>query len=67
MQYPFARLTRSELYQKIEDYAAEFGLGDRLDLLKKGALVAQNPALAENIEELSPDEKHHLRMEQTNK
>lgn len=51
----------------VEAYANQFGLNDILPLLKKGALVAQNPRNFENIEELDEDERQALREEVTHR
>jgi hypothetical protein len=51
----------------VEDFAAEHDLHDIIGDLKKGALVAQNPAGFNEMEELSPEEKDALRFEVTNK
>ena len=51
----------------VEDFAAEHDLHDILPELKKGAIVAQNPAGFEDMEEISPQEKDVLRFEVTHK
>lgn len=50
----------------VEHFATEAGLQDRVHVLKKGALVAQDPANYENLD-LDEDEKAALRMEVTRK
>lgn len=50
----------------VEVFAQQKGLTEHLPLLRKGALVAQNPDDFENIggaEELTPEEKECLRVE----
>jgi len=42
-------------------------MGDVLDLLKKGALVAQDPSAFESIEELDEDDRVTLRREITHR
>lgn len=51
----------------VEEFAAEHEMNDILPDLKKGALVAQNPAGFDELEELEPDEKEALRKEVLNK
>lgn len=51
----------------VEAFAQENGLIDIIDLLKKGALVAQDPARADEIETLDYEEREALRMERTHK
>lgn len=50
----------------VEHFATEHGLQEHTALLKKGALVAQDPANYENLD-LSEDEKNALRIEVTRK
>jgi hypothetical protein len=47
----------------VEDFAAEHDLHDIVPDLKKGALVAQNPADFDKLEEFSPEQKEALRFE----
>jgi len=47
----------------VEEFAQEFGLMDIVPLLKKGALVAQNPGEFENVEGLDDEEKEVIRDE----
>lgn len=49
--------------QDVEEFAREKGLTDITDLLKKGALVAQNPARAQEIEGLTAREREVLEFE----
>lgn len=60
---PLAHLSKSQLLSQVEAFAAEKGLESDVDLLKRGALVAQNPADFENIDELSREEKDALQHE----
>lgn len=50
----------------VEAFANQWGLQEHTALLKKGALVAQDPANYENLD-LSEDEKNALRIEVTRK
>jgi hypothetical protein len=47
----------------VEDYASKNGLTEALPLLRKGALVAQNPAGFESIPELDEEDRTRLRDE----
>lgn len=49
--------------KNVEDFAREFGLESDIPILKKGALVAQNPPAFEQIEELDTAERDALRNE----
>jgi hypothetical protein len=53
--------------QDVDNYARENNLEDIVDLLRKGALVAQSPEMLESIPELNEEERGHLRREVTNK
>lgn len=55
-QNPLAGLSKNELFRNVENYAQKHDLGNILDLLKKGALVAQNPDHPETIGELGPED-----------
>lgn len=55
------------MFADVESYANENGLSDEIELLKKGALVAQRPLDFETIPELDDVEKDYLRKEITNK
>ncbi|KAJ2902393.1 sugar transporter [Zalerion maritima] len=63
---PLKEIPREELFNQITQFQVEKGLpADLLDLLKKGALVAQNPASFESMDELEEGEKQALREEVT--
>jgi len=47
----------------VEVFCNEKGLTERVDLIKRGALVAQNPTGYEHIETLSEPEREALRFE----
>jgi hypothetical protein len=65
---PLKGIPKAQLLENVTRWHAEKGLGsDVLPLLKKGALVAQNPAQFEDIAELSEDEKESLRREITHR
>jgi hypothetical protein len=60
---PLADVPKDLLMKDVEDFAAEHGLDDIIPDLKKGALVAQDPARYDELEELDHDEKAALRLE----
>ncbi|KAL2126880.1 hypothetical protein VTI74DRAFT_11689 [Chaetomium olivicolor] len=63
---PLEGIPRAELMSRVESFAQEKGLTEHLPLLRKGALVAQDPAAYEDIsgpEALTDDEKAALRKE----
>lgn len=63
---PLADIPRESLLADVERFAAEKGLNEHVNLLKKGALVAQDPGNYENMD-LEEDEKEALRIEVTRK
>lgn len=52
---------------QVEHFANQHGLNSEVELLKKGALVAQDPAGYQSLPELSEDEKHAFYTEVTKK
>lgn len=62
---PLSGLTKAELMADVENFARKNGMQEELDLLKKEALIAQNPADFENIAELNDEDREHLRIEVT--
>jgi hypothetical protein len=51
----------------VEEFANDKGLTDLIPVLKKGALVAQNPTRFEEIEILTEDDRAALRKEKAHK
>lgn len=64
---PLTGIPRAQLLSDVEEFAEEKDMTDISDLLKKGALVAQDPASFEAVHELDEDEKIALRREITHK
>ncbi|OJJ51536.1 hypothetical protein ASPZODRAFT_163358 [Penicilliopsis zonata CBS 506.65] len=60
---PLAELSRTQLLYEVESFAAEFQLGEILPQLRKGALVAQDPASFESVPGLTEDEAVAIRNE----
>ena len=64
---PLADLPRSRLMADVEAFTKEKQLEEHLQLFKRGALVAQNPASFSELEELDNDEKDAIADEMANK
>ncbi|KAH0535943.1 hypothetical protein FGG08_007163 [Glutinoglossum americanum] len=64
---PLDGIPRDTLLANVEDFARERDMTDILPLLRKGALVAQDPAGFESVEELDEGERVALREEITRK
>lgn len=62
---PLAGMTKGELMTDVEAFAQRNDMHEQLDLLRKGALIAQNPTDFENIAELNDDDRDALRIEVT--
>lgn len=67
LKNPLAGLTREELYRDVEEFAREKALEHIVEQLKRGALVAQDPKIFEELDELSEGEKELLRREKTHR
>jgi hypothetical protein len=64
---PLAGLSRNKLMANVEAFTREKGLDEHLELFKRGALLAQNPAGVSTLEELSEDERRAVEYEYTHK
>lgn len=64
---PLAGLSHDSLMRDVENFANEHQLHEITPLLKKGALVAQNPGEFETLDGLDESERTVLREEVTNK
>ncbi|KAF9653442.1 hypothetical protein BDM02DRAFT_3182955 [Thelephora ganbajun] len=64
---PLTGISKDQLLSDVGQFAKERDMTDILDLLKKGALVAQDPSSFETIKELDENEKISLRREITHK
>ncbi|KAF9782974.1 hypothetical protein BJ322DRAFT_1100771 [Thelephora terrestris] len=64
---PLAGIPKAQLMTDVERFVEDREMADISALLKKGALVAQDPDSFESIEELDEDEKIALRREITHK
>ncbi|KAL6246773.1 hypothetical protein RBB50_006080 [Rhinocladiella similis] len=64
---PLADIPREQLLKDVEEFAARTGMTDEVELIKKGALVAQNPGNYENVTDLDDEERDALHVEVTKK
>ncbi|KAK5118188.1 hypothetical protein LTR85_008168 [Meristemomyces frigidus] len=64
---PLAGIHHTTLMRDVEEFGDEYNLQEIVPLLKKGALVAQNPGEFENVEGLDESEKNALRDEVVHK
>ncbi|KAF9035249.1 hypothetical protein BJ165DRAFT_1511010 [Panaeolus papilionaceus] len=67
IQNPLHGIPRATLLRQVEQFAEEKGLADKVDLLKKGAVLAQNPKDFEQLEELTEEDKVIIRRETTHR
>lgn len=64
---PLAGVSREQLFEDVTKFCTDYNMSDKVDLFKRAALVAQNPARASKLSELSPEEKEALEREVTHK
>lgn len=64
---PLADISYTDLMHDVEVFCNERGLTERVDLIKRGALVAQKPTDYDHIESLSGEEREALRFEATHR
>lgn len=64
---PLAGIPRERLLRNVEQFALEKGLGEHTDLLKRGALLAQDPINHATMSDLSADEKQAIAYENAHK
>lgn len=62
---PLVGIDREDLLADVEKFAERHDLMDHIELLRKGALIAQNPADFENMDELNEEDRDCLRVEIT--
>ncbi|KAF9484498.1 hypothetical protein BDN70DRAFT_872527 [Pholiota conissans] len=67
IQNPLHGIPRDKLLDQVETFAREHEMTDILSQLQKGALLAQNPAKFESLEELGERDKEIIRREKTYK
>ena len=59
--------SRADLRAQVEQFCQQYDFHDKVDVFYRGALAAQNPETYDEVEELTDDDKHHLRREVTHK
>lgn len=64
---PLIGLPKSQLLDDVHRFAAEYDLTDHIEVLQKGALVAQRPHELDDISELSEEDRETLRQEVTHR
>ncbi|KAK7707714.1 hypothetical protein SLS57_009229 [Botryosphaeria dothidea] len=64
---PLANVPREQLMRDVEEFCHKFDLMDHVDLMKQGALVAQNPSSYQDMPEISDEDKMYLEREKTHK
>lgn len=64
---PLASVPRDKLLEDVEAFCKQYNLEEHLDAFRKGALVSQNPAAAQDLVDLTDEEKEVLRREHTHK
>ena len=64
---PLIGIPKHQLLSDVDAFAKDNGLEAEINLLRKGALVAQSPRLFEELEELDEADRVALREETTNR
>ncbi|OAL73918.1 hypothetical protein A7D00_1946 [Trichophyton violaceum] len=67
VQNPLASIPKRQLLRDVDEFATKYGIEDALPLLRKGALIAKDPANFETVEGLTDDERDSIRREITHK
>lgn len=65
IQNPLHGIPRAQLLAQVEEFAKEKEMADKIDLLRKAALLAQNPKEFEQIPELDEEDRAVIRQEIT--
>jgi sugar porter (SP) family MFS transporter len=64
---PLIGIPKEQLFADVDSFANENGMSEHLSMLRKGALVAQNPLELDAIEELDDTDRRILREEVTHR
>ena len=64
---PLAGISREQLFKDVDDFCSKFNLMDHNEAFRKGALVAQNPHAAQDMDYLNDQDKAVLLREHTHK
>ena len=62
---PLVGIPKGELLADVDRFAEEYDMMEQIELLRKGALIAQHPADFENLAELDEEDRAVLREEIT--
>ena len=63
MENALSGFSRATLFQNVDDFARDANMVEQTALLRKGALIAQNPPAFELVQELDESERNALRNE----
>lgn len=64
---PLGRFTKEELMTNVDEFCRKFNLTDFRDDFRNGALIAQNPDVANDLPDLSQEDKTILEREHTHR
>jgi hypothetical protein len=64
---PLAGIPKEQLFHDVDNFCREKGLEDKIDVFRKGALVAQRPSDFDDIAELDEADRAPLRAAHLNK
>lgn len=64
---PLAGISREQLFADVDEFCDRHSLSEYNELFRKGALVAQNPSGAQDLDILNQADKHILEREHTHK
>ncbi|KAL7413582.1 hypothetical protein BDY24DRAFT_406962 [Mrakia frigida] len=64
---PLHGISKEQMFRDVDLFAQEFGLSEHIDVLRKGALLAQNPHDYEFMPELTDEDKATITHEHTHK
>ncbi|CAE6461948.1 Putative metabolite transport protein YwtG OS=Bacillus subtilis (strain 168) GN=ywtG PE=3 SV=1 [Rhizoctonia solani AG-1 IB] len=64
---PLAGIPHAKIEEQALSFAHSHGLSEHADLIRKGALVAQDPLGFDSLSQLTPEEKAELQREQTHR
>lgn len=62
-QNPLSGLSQEELFADVDKFCRDNELAEYIDVFRRGALVAQNPKTAHELEELTNEDKESLQHE----
>lgn len=65
IQNPLFGLSKDKLYSMADQFCSDHGFEDKQDLFRRAALLSQRPNEAEDIPELTEEDKYCIRREKT--